>query len=101
MTEEEKREVYRGITSLWSRIKAGDTRAMMSWDFCQLIDRITSGDPKTDDFWAEIVPEAERIALKYKDAPGVSRWVQGILWVSDTVATDRDRKDGDNANSVV
>lgn len=101
MTEEEKREVYRGITSLWSRIKAGDPRAMMSWDFCQLIDRITSGDPKTDDFWAAIVPEAEQIAMKYKDAPGVSRWVQGILWVSDTVATDRDRKDGDNANSVV
>ena len=101
MTEEEKREVYHGITSLWSRIKAGDPRAMMSWDFCQLIDRITSGDPKTDDFWAEIVPEAERIALKYKDAPGVSRWVQGILWVSDTVATDRDRKDNKDADSVV
>lgn len=101
MTDEELKATYQQITSLWSRIRSGDPRAMMSWDFCQLIDRITSGDPKTDDFWAEIVPEAEQIALRYKDAPGVSRWVQGILWVSDTVATDRDRKDGDNANSVV
>lgn len=101
MTKEEKDKVYSEIASLWSRIKAGDPRAAMSWEFCQLIDRIISGDPKTDDFWAAIVPAAEKIALKYKDAPGVSRWVQGILWVTDSVAVDRDRKEDGNADSVV
>lgn len=101
MTDIERKEIYAGISSLWARIKSGDTRALMSWDFCQLIDRITSGDPKTDDFWAAIVPAAEKIALKYKDAPGVSRWVQGILWVTDSVAVDRDRKEDGNADSVV
>lgn len=101
MTEEELKTIYQQITGLWHRIRSGDARAMMSWEFCQLIDRIISGDPKTDDFWAAIVPAAEKIALKYKDAPGVSRWVQGILWVTDSVAVDRDRKEDGNADSVV
>ena len=92
MTDTERKDIYNGITSLWNRIKSGDSRAMMSWEFCQLIDRIMSGNPKTDDFWSEIVPEAEQIARKYEADPAVSRWVQGILWVSDTVATDRDKK---------
>lgn len=101
MTTEEKKKIYDGITNIWARIKSGDCRAMMALDFCQLIDRITSGDPKTDDFWSEIVPEAEVIARKYKDAEGCARWVQGILWVADTVAVDRDRKEDGNADSLV
>jgi len=94
MTEEELKEIYGQIVDAWHRIREGDEAALMAWEFCRLIYRITSGNPKTDAFWSEIVPQAEAIARKYEGAEDCKRWVQGILFVADTVAVDRDQKGG-------
>lgn len=94
MTEHEMKSIYARVGEMWRAIKGGDQGALMAFEFGELIWKITGGNPKTDAFWFEIVPQAEAIARKYEGAEDCKRWVQGILFVADTVAVDRDQKGG-------